>query len=153
MEHKETAGVIAPPPLIYAAGGISGLLLQAAAPIELLPAWSRWVGLAVLAVSFIPGVWAVWVMLRAGTSPEPWHPTRKLVVHGPFAYSRNPIYLSFTLFLIGLGLFAQNVWILAACVIVLVVIHYGVILREERYLERLFGEAFREYRRRVRRWI
>ncbi len=151
--ERDTPGVITLPPLIYAVGGITGILLNAIIPIHVLPDWLRWIGLFLLIIAFIPGMWALILMLRAGTHPEPTHPTTVLVTNGPFRFSRNPIYLTFTLFFLGFALITLNVWLLVILPLVLVVLIKGVIEREERYLERKFGESYREYKGRVRRWI
>lgn len=149
---KDTAGVIAPPPLIYALGIGLSVLLHAVVPFELLPEWGRGMGIILVVLACIPGPAAIVQMLRARTSPEPWHPTTALLTDGVFRFTRNPIYLSFSLFMIGLALFLQNEWMLAALIPVLIVLHYGVILREERYLSRKFP-AYTEYMLRVRRWF
>lgn len=151
--HRRTSGVIAPPPLIYGAGVLFGLLLQRLLPSAEFPAVIRGLGMLLIIGSSVPGPWALFVLFKARTSPEPWHPTTALVEDGPYRYSRNPIYLSFTLFMLGIGLFFSNLWLIVMCGIVLVVVHYGVILREERYLSQLFGERYESYKRRVRRWL
>jgi protein-S-isoprenylcysteine O-methyltransferase Ste14 len=92
-------------------------------------------------------------MLRAGVNPEPHQPTAALVTPGPFRYTRNPIYLTFTLFFAGFALLTRNLWLLPLLLAVLVVMHYGVITREERYLARRFGDAYHAYCARVRRWL
>jgi protein-S-isoprenylcysteine O-methyltransferase Ste14 len=80
-------------------------------------------------------------------------PTKALVTDGLYAYSRNPIYIALTLIYLGLTIAANSVWSIVFLVPILVIIRYGVIAREERYLERKFGDAYAEYRKRVRRWI
>ncbi len=150
---SQTAGVIAPPPLIYAAGGLLGIGLQALFPLDALPDAARVAGIALIALSLIPGPWALALMLRAGVNPEPHQPTAALVTHGPFRYTRNPIYLTFTLFFAGFALLTRNLWLLPLLLAVLVVMHYGVITREERYLARRFGDAYHAYCARVRRWL
>lgn len=150
---RDTAGVIAPPPLIYAAGGLLGIGLQALLPLDGLPEAARPLGIVLIALSLIPGPWALLLMLRAGVNPEPHQPTSALVTHGPFRYTRNPIYLTFTLFFAGFTLLTRNLWLAPPLLAVLAVMHYGVITREERYLAQRFGEAYRQYCARVRRWL
>ncbi len=91
-------------------------------------------------------------MRRAGTSPFPDQPSNALVTDGPFRFTRNPIYLAFTLITVGLAALRNTRWILVLLGPALAVLHKGVIEREERYLEQRFGEDYRRYRRRVRRW-
>ncbi|MBE2182351.1 MAG: isoprenylcysteine carboxylmethyltransferase family protein [Anaerolineae bacterium] len=149
----DTPDVITLPPLIFAAGGIAGILLNMLIPLSILPDWLRWAGIVLVVLSLIPGPWALLNMMRAGTHPEPTHPTTALVTNGPFRFSRNPIYLTFTLFFLGFALITLNLWLIAILPVVLIVLIKGVIEREECYLERKFGEDYRVYKGRVRRWI
>jgi protein-S-isoprenylcysteine O-methyltransferase Ste14 len=93
------------------------------------------------------------VMLRNGVNPEPHVPTARLVTSGPFRFTRNPIYLTYVLFVAGVGLYSGNVWTLVLLIPTVIVAHHGIVLREERYLARRFGAPYDEYRQRVRRWI
>ena len=92
-------------------------------------------------------------MERAGTNVNPTLPSTVLVATGPFLFSRNPLYVALTLMYVGLALLANALWVLVSMIPVLVVMHYGVVRREERYLEAKFGDAYREYRSRVRRYV
>jgi protein-S-isoprenylcysteine O-methyltransferase Ste14 len=80
-------------------------------------------------------------------------PTTALVTEGPFRYSRNPSYVALTLLYVGVALLINALWILLLVVPALVVLRYGVIAREEAYLTRKFGEAYRQYTTQVRRWL
>jgi protein-S-isoprenylcysteine O-methyltransferase Ste14 len=93
------------------------------------------------------------VLSRAHTPVDPLKPTTALVTEGPFRYSRNPIYVALTLLYVGVALLVNVWWILLLVVPVLLVIRYGVIAREEAYLTRKFGEAYRQYTAQVRRWL
>jgi protein-S-isoprenylcysteine O-methyltransferase Ste14 len=90
---------------------------------------------------------------RAGTSVKPYEPTTALIRSGPFRVSRNPIYLSLSFFQLGIGLWTLNGWVVALLVPVLAVMIPGVIMREERYLERRFGDEYRRYKASVGRWM
>jgi len=90
---------------------------------------------------------------RTGQEPSPHTPTPALSFDGPFRFTRNPAYISLAAFQAGLGLLLDNPWIVGLLLPVLVVMHYGVVLREEEYLERKFGEEYLAYKRRVRRWL
>jgi len=148
-----TAGVIAPPPLIYGVPLLLGLLVDRWAPWPLVaerltvPAG---LGLVLLGFVAIPAVLA---FRKARTHPEPWKPTKALVTVGPYRYSRNPMYLGFTLCYAGIAIWQNSVWPLLALPVVIAVVRVGVIQREERYLEGLFGEDYRAYRAQVRRWL
>ena len=80
-------------------------------------------------------------------------PTRALVTTGIHGWSRNPIYLGMFLIYIGIGLVVRSPWILILTVLLAVTMRYGVVAREETYLERRFGDAYRDYKARVRRWL
>ena len=90
---------------------------------------------------------------RARTSLDFRRPTIALVTTGPFRFSRNPSYLSLSLLYIGIGIAMDSIWVLAMIIPVVVVTHVTVIVREERYLERVFGEDYRRYKASVRRWL
>lgn len=148
-----TAGVIAPPPLIYAGPLVVGLLLHRWHVVRLLPArLAVPVGIALLLLGLI-AVPAVLAFRRADTRPEPWKPTTAVVTTGPYRLTRNPMYLGFTLLYLGTTCWVNSVWPLLLLPLVLVLMHYGVITREEKYLEREFGEEYLTYKRRVRRWL
>jgi protein-S-isoprenylcysteine O-methyltransferase Ste14 len=92
-------------------------------------------------------------MRRAGTNVNPTEPTTILVVEGPFKFTRNPLYLSLTLFYAGVAILMNALWAMLMLPAVLFLVNRGVIEREERYLERKFGEQYTQYKERVRRWI
>jgi len=153
-EPHDNAGVIAPPPLIFAAGLLIGFILHALLPVPFVPVpLNRIVGAIVVILSVIPGVWALAMMNKAHTSPIPEAPTTALVTDGPFAFTRNPIYLTFTIFYVGVAIFVNGLLILLELPFVLWMIQKGVIEREEAYLERKFGDDYRQYKARVRRWL
>jgi protein-S-isoprenylcysteine O-methyltransferase Ste14 len=154
---RDIPGVLAPPPLIYLAGLALGLVAGRLWPLRFVPdslrrlRWSLGGSLALGGLGLAG--WAVRTMYRAGTHPEPNKPVTALVTEGPFRLSRNPIYLGFTVAYLGLALLLDALWSLLLLPAVLAVMVRGVIAREEAYLERRFGERYRAYRARVRRWI
>lgn len=155
--RRDHAGVIIPPPVLYAVPFVLGMLLQRVAPVPLAVAeWRpalRTVGGAVAAVGVLLDVWAVVAFRRASTSPLPFRPTTTIVATGPYRFTRNPMYLGLALVYLGLTLVANAVWPLVLLPAAVVAIRVAVIAREERYLEAKFGDAYRQYRARVRRWI
>lgn len=155
MEHNnDTAGVVAPPPLIYLAGLVTGLALHAIRPLPFLPPrWAKLIGGVMIASAFVPGGTAARTMVRAQTNLDPRHPTTAIVTGGPFRYTRNPIYVSFTLLFAGIAAFVNSLTMLVPLPVVLLVMQRGVIQREEAYLERKFGTEYTQYKARVRRWI
>jgi protein-S-isoprenylcysteine O-methyltransferase Ste14 len=153
---RRTAGVIAPPPLLpLAVIGLAELLhWWRPAPLPVAsPLW-RWVLAAgCLGASLLLAGAAVWVLRRARTPVEPWKPTRSIVSAGPYAISRNPIYLAFLGGQLAYAWGRANGWALGLLPLTIALLHWGVIRREERYLAERFGEPYLAYRRRVRRWL
>ena len=150
---KDRPGVTAPPPVIYALGLSIGIRLQRWFPHAMLPSpWARPLALLFFALG-LAGVAAVIAFRRAGTSPNPYRPSSQLVTTGIYRISRNPMYVGFTLWYLAAACWTNNLWLFVLLPIVLLVMLYGVILREEAYLERQFGDEYRAYRKRVRRWL
>jgi len=151
----DTANVIVRPPLALALAIIVGLALDWLVPLPLLPANmpAGWLGGATITSALALAVWAIVTMTRAGSNVPTNMPTTAIVDRGPYGFTRNPIYLGMFLLLLGLAIVLDNLWLLAALVPFVVVIRNGVVAREEAYLERKFGEVYREYRSRVRRWL
>lgn len=153
MDSHKTAGVIAFPPLIYGLPLVAGIVADRLFVKKPLAPASRLmsVGCFLAAASLVaPGVSA---FKKAGTAVDPFEETTALVESGPYAFTRNPLYLGLTLTYLGVALAARSAAPLALLPTVLWTVHHGVILREERYLERKFGDAYREYMRRVPRWF
>jgi protein-S-isoprenylcysteine O-methyltransferase Ste14 len=153
----ETAGVIARPPLLFL-----GALLLGFAWDRLVPLWFtlpgghpvQWtvagslilIGLALVAAG-------IRNFSRAATPIPTNEPTRTLVTTGVHSWSRNPIYLGLFLIYGGIGLAAGSLWVLILMLPLAITIRYGVVAREEAYLERRFGDAYRDYKTHVRRWL
>jgi protein-S-isoprenylcysteine O-methyltransferase Ste14 len=97
--------------------------------------------------------WGITTMLRAHTHVDPFQPTTALVMTGPFRFTRNPLYLAMTIGYVSASLWSASMVSLAVLPLALAILHVGVIRREERYLDTKFGEAYRQYRGHVRRWI
>jgi protein-S-isoprenylcysteine O-methyltransferase Ste14 len=156
MATKDHAGVLAPPPLIFAAFLAAGLALDfwiVRVPTG-APAMPRYVAAGLIAVAALTlGFNALFGFRRAGTSPEPWRPTTAIVTRGAYRITRNPMYVGMLLLYLAVAIAADSVVTLVLAVPLLVVIRYGVIAREERYLEAKFGEDYRRYKAGVRRWI
>jgi protein-S-isoprenylcysteine O-methyltransferase Ste14 len=153
---KDHAGVVVPPPLIFA--GVLALALIAdvifAGPGFGLPATARIaIGLALLACGLVIGFSAITGFRAADTDVRPWKSSTSLVTSGFYRYTRNPMYLGMALIYAGLSLIADSVLALVCLLPLLVIINYAVIRREEHYLEVTFGQPYRDYKARVRRWI
>jgi protein-S-isoprenylcysteine O-methyltransferase Ste14 len=153
-EPADHPGVILPPPVVYASGLIAGVLIDMVLPLPLVSAPARWIVAAVfIAAGLVLAGGATTLFRRAGTHVQPHKPSTTVVTGGVYRYSRNPIYVGLTALYLGLAFVANTWWAAILLVPVLAVIHWGVIAREERYLEGKFGETYRAYSARVRRWI
>ena len=154
LASADKPGVLARPPFIYGGAFLIVLVLRWFWPMPILarPA-SLWAGLALLALGIGIALWGRKAMMAAGTNIDPMLPTTALAASGPFRFSRNPLYLGLTLVYLGLTLVANTWWGMVVLIPLLFIMHRGVVLREERYLEEKFGERYLEYRRRVRRYF
>jgi len=151
---EDASGVRFPPPLIYVGGFVIGYLLDRAVPLT-LTSWplGEPIGWALVAVGVALMGSAVMTFRRAGTSLNPAKPTTRVVVHGPYRFTRNPMYVGWVIVYLGCVLLTNTVWPLVSLPVVLVLISRAVIAKEERYLEAKFGDAYRAYKARVRRWL
>ena len=154
-ESASTAQVLVQPPIAWAVAVIAGFALDWLEPLPVLPEdWPNGLlGAVVFVLALALGVWALDTMTRAGTNVPTNRPTTTIVDGGPYRFTRNPIYLGMFGGLIGLGIAFDNLWLLLMLVPFALVIRYGVVAREEAYLDAKFGETYRGYRRRVRRWL
>jgi protein-S-isoprenylcysteine O-methyltransferase Ste14 len=142
------------PPLLFGSALVLGLFLHWIRPVHPLPALAaRVVGVILLVASGLLLRAGEVAMKRAGTNIRPDQPTLAIVSDGPFRFTRNPLYLGLTGLYVAIALLADALWPLLLLVPVLAVLRWGVIAREEAYLEAKFGEAYRAYRSRVRRWL
>ncbi len=154
-DAADTAQVIIRPPLAWALAVIAGLVLNWLMPLPFLPAAvpARWAGGLVFVLALVLLAWAISTVTRAGSNVPTNRPTTTIVESGPYRFTRNPIYLGMILGLVGLSLAFDTLWLLAMLVPFALVIRFGVVAREEAYLERKFGDVYRRYRTRVRRWL
>jgi protein-S-isoprenylcysteine O-methyltransferase Ste14 len=145
--------VIAPPPVIYLGFLGLGFALEGLLPGAELPAWAQWLGAVVIVAGVALMISFELAFKRAGTDANPYRPSSALATDGPYRFSRNPGYVGMAITYIGITLAAEAPWALVMLAPATLVIQYGVIAREERYLERLFGEEYLSYKRTTRRWI
>jgi protein-S-isoprenylcysteine O-methyltransferase Ste14 len=153
---SDTSGVRFPPPFIAAGVFVLGYAMHRFAPLRLAadpgPA-QRIGGWCFVAASLLLSGAAVFLFRRAGTTPIPTQPTTALVVHGPYRFTRNPMYVGFAILYLGLTLLVNSVWPLVLFPVMITLLEKLVIAREEAYLEAKFGDEYRAYKARVRRWI
>jgi protein-S-isoprenylcysteine O-methyltransferase Ste14 len=151
--HPTRPRVVASPPLIYGLGFLAGYFLERQSSQRLLPPPTTRPLAGLLLVFGLAGLAALIQFRRAGTSPSPWRPASALVTDGLYWFSRNPMYLGFTFLYLAGACWLNSSWPMIILPAVLIIMQVGVIRREEAYLERTFGEEYREYRRQVRRWL
>lgn len=152
--NLDHADVRIPPPLIYVAGFVLGLLLERVFPVLVLPKTaSRVAAVVCVALWAIFSVWSIGLFHRARTSFLPIKPTTALVIYGPYQFTRNPMYLGFVCLYLGLALWFGLFWAVILLPSVIAVIQRYVIVREEQYLEQKFGDEYLIYKAGVRRWI
>jgi protein-S-isoprenylcysteine O-methyltransferase Ste14 len=150
----DIAGVIAPPPLIYAGALVAGLVLNALLPSPRIPAQVAWpVGVLLLAGGALLAGSFISAFVRAGTPVDVRRPTTSLVTTGPYRITRNPGYLGLALVYLGIATLARTPWAYLTLIPALAVMDRLVIAREERYLERRFGEDYLRYKAHTRRWL
>jgi len=153
-DKNDTAGIIAPPPLIFISALASGYFLSRIYPLGHLPGlFAQVLAYPLFLAGVLCAVAALLVMRRARTPVDPYESTTALVIAGPYCFTRNPLYLSLTAFYIGSALLLNALWALVLLPLVLIVMVRGVIAREERYLEQKFGAAYQDYKAKVRRWL
>jgi protein-S-isoprenylcysteine O-methyltransferase Ste14 len=145
------------PPLLYLACLVLGLILDRVLPLSLtvpvtdLVRWMTGGGLIIVGVTVFVG--GVRNFFRAATPVPSTQPVRMLVTTGIHSLSRNPIYVGMFLIYAGIGVAALSPWILVLMLPIAIIMRYGIVAREEAYLERRFGDAYRDYKARVRRWL
>jgi len=151
----DRANVIAPAPVFFGAALAIGSLMETLVPSGSLVAFALGdtVGIAFIVAAVGIVLSAVYELLQAKTAFDVRKSTTAIVSSGAFQISRNPTYLSLALLSIGIALVVPSVWLLATSAFAMGVTHWGVILREEAYLEAKFGKPYREYAANVRRWL
>jgi protein-S-isoprenylcysteine O-methyltransferase Ste14 len=154
-ETADTSNVVIQPPIALALAIVAGLAADWVYPLRFVPAPvpRAVIGGGLCAAGFALAIWAIVTMLRAGTRVETHKPSTTIVAAGPYRLSRNPIYIGMFLVEAGVAVDLDNLWLLIMLVPFWLVIRYGVIAREEAYLERKFGEAYLGYKSRTRRWL
>ncbi len=147
-------GVKVPPPLLYLAGLGLGFFLQTLLPLRAPPQPLGFVlALLCLALGVSLVAWAIGLFRRFRTSLVPIVPSKALVTRGPYRFTRNPMYVGLAAIYTGIALGSGLSWGVLLLPAVLLLVYALVIVREERYLERRFGEAYRQYKNEVRRWL
>jgi protein-S-isoprenylcysteine O-methyltransferase Ste14 len=149
--------IVVPPPLVFVAVWVVAWILAQRLPFAIdgdgASTAQEGIGIALVACGLGVITWALVTMVRARTGIMPIRPARALVVHGPYRFSRNPMYVGLTTAYVGLALLLNHAWPLVTLPAGLVVLVFFVIKREERYLRSTFGDAYDRYAQQVRRWL
>ncbi|GIU27259.1 protein-S-isoprenylcysteine methyltransferase [Shewanella colwelliana] len=153
-EDTKGAKVRVPPPLIFILCIALAWAVDRYLPWHFVsPLWLKVASIALILVGF-------WVLLqllvlfkRQQTAIEPWKPTTFIITNGYYRYSRNPIYLAFCCFPIGLGFYIGSIWLLLSTLPALFGVYWFAIRAEEEYLLAKFPDDYGDYIRRVRRWL
>ncbi len=145
-----------PPPVAFLIGILIGVALEylvVPAPVPVGRAISVIGGLLLVmaGIGFIAS--ARILFKQTGQNPVPWKPSPALISKGPYRFTRNPMYVGVTLVQLGIGLAVNNLWILLFAVPALVAVHFTAVLPEERYLSEKFGESYKAYLTKVRRYL
>jgi protein-S-isoprenylcysteine O-methyltransferase Ste14 len=152
---SDNPGVIAFPPLIWAVGAVISVLVHFFVIQVPIMTYGICLVCGIVLVILAPtlALSALVTFKKAGTNVNPSEPALTIVRGGPFRFTRNPMYLALCLLQVALGFFLND-WITLLFVVPLaLILHYGVVLREERYLTAKFGESYLQLKREVRRWF
>lgn len=149
---RDAAAVRFPPPLIFLGFVLLGGLVDRWLALPPLPI-PRWFGAIVALPGAVLIAAAVGAFRRSGEDPTPWTRTDQVIATGLYARTRNPMYLGMAITALGLGVALASMMALLLTIAAAMVVGRTVIAREERYLEAKFGDGYRAYRARVRRWL
>lgn len=142
------------PLAIYFCYALLGLVLDVIIPIDIFPSFlQNYVGIFIILIGFIPMQWAIKTIYREGLT---WHPLDRnmfFIATGPYRYTRNPIYLSYCIFYVGLFVFLNNIIGILLIIPLVMTLNKGVIARNEATLSEMFGEAYQDYKLKVPRWL
>jgi protein-S-isoprenylcysteine O-methyltransferase Ste14 len=157
-EASDNPGLIMRPPFFLLIALGVALLLEWIAGLGFLPAPSVgtlqfWAGVLVMVASFALAIIGIRAFRRAGTNVDPFQPALVLVTSGPYRFTRNPMYLGMVLFLLGFSLMLSLEWGLILVPVLWLAFDRMFVAREEAYLTRKFGEPYRAFLGRTRRWL
>jgi protein-S-isoprenylcysteine O-methyltransferase Ste14 len=153
-DERDNPGINVPPPLIYVAPLVLGLVLDRRKHLPFLPrGMARALGLALLGGGAVLNAWFLRTIRKADVPIRTDKPVPRLTTEGPFRYSRNPSYLALAVIYTAIAVLRNSLWAMLMLPLVVMVMQREVIGREERYLERAFGDEYLAYKGKVRRWV
>jgi protein-S-isoprenylcysteine O-methyltransferase Ste14 len=150
------ANVRFPPPLIYVLWLLAGVGMYygvAPTPVPVARTISVIFGLLIVAAGLAIVASARLHFVRTGQSPIPWKPSPELILQGPYKFTRNPMYVGLTVIELGLGVGFNNLWVAVFAPLALLTVHFVAVLPEEQYLSEKFGDSYKTYLTRVRRYL
>ncbi|QYJ87189.1 isoprenylcysteine carboxylmethyltransferase family protein [Shewanella mesophila] len=151
---RKGAQVKFPPPLIFVSFMALAYWMGSFYPITFSsPEWLKFIAAFLMVMGFAILLHILFIFKRQQTAIEPWQPTSVIISHGYYRYSRNPIYLIFCLYPIGLGCMLGSLWLIVSLVPACIAVYLIAIKAEERYLHQKFPQEYGEYCLRVRRWL
>lgn len=157
LPYRDRPNALPWPPLVYTVAILIAWGLQRVDAFEAmddaLQALPRAVGFVVFAVGLAFDLWAITLLRRHGTTVMPNAASKTLVTDGPYAYSRNPIYVGNTVAMLGMAIALRWGWLLLLLPVTVAAVTWLAVSREEQHLESRFGDAWRAYAQRVRRWL
>jgi protein-S-isoprenylcysteine O-methyltransferase Ste14 len=152
--EEDRPGVPIAPPLLFVIPILASFVFEWFFATSFAHGAFRWrAGALIFLAGIALNVGGFITQKRAGTDPIPFNPSTRIISHGLYRFTRNPMYIGFALCTLGLAILVDSAWMLLAVPVGLLLIDRVVITREERYLERKFGGEYLSYKRRVRRWI
>jgi protein-S-isoprenylcysteine O-methyltransferase Ste14 len=152
--EQDRPGVPIAPPLLFVIPIIAFIPLEWLYPTTFTQGLVRWIpGIFFVAFGIALNISGFVTQRRAGTDPIPFNPTTRIVTHGLYRFTRNPMYIGFALWTFGIATLSDSMWMLLAVPIGLILTDLLIVRREERYLERKFGEEYLAYKQQVRRWL
>ena len=155
-ESRDRAVVIAPPPLLTVISIGMGIAIEYFKPLPLVPGLGHVriaAAAALVLIAVVCVASAIRQFMRHNEHPSPYKPTGTIMDSGIYSRTRNPIYVGFLIIVLAVAVAMNSAWLLLSFVVLALVLHFGVVKPEERYLSAKFGSTYDDYRRRVRRWI
>lgn len=154
--EKDHAGVYLPPPIIFAGVYFIAFFIQRILPINnflIEKDAAKFVGIIFFLLGIYLGLRGVARFIKTGNTIVTMKPSSSLQQEGMYKFTRNPMYLGLIAGYLGFTCFFGNWWHIILLPVLIIIVQEYVIKREERYLERKFGEDYKNYRQKVRRWL
>ena len=154
QDINDAAGVKFPPPLIFIIIIVLAYGIHRIYPIPICACITgKYIGSALIFSALALIFYISRIFKKHQTNIEPWKSTNAIISSGIYAYSRNPVYLAFCIATVGIGLYIDSLWVVTSFIPSLFLVYLLAVRKEENYLEMKFGEEYKTYRQRVRRWI